>query len=623
MFFHPKSRSLMGFVAFVLAVFLSIAAVSGAHAQEKWNVVKDIERLRGEAPSLAAFPDASGVLWMRDLSYRLRADGTMEKSRRFLLLAGQNLIPAWASKTFAVPSEEGASLTVTEASWYNPMTGKKEGSLEVRERKEQGQLFLDVVIPEAASGRVAAIAIEEAYPKRYYLDDVLFLALDLPAWEQRVTVEVPTGKELFWWVDGVGNPSQKQGQGTDRFVWTVMNQQPRSESGLLQEFPPTLIFSLRKGLSSSLLKMEELAQSLRSVKMPEELRASLKGKTVMKAGALVSDYFAASDRLLRGSPRDWVRPVESIPLKGAWTSWEQALIAYNWFSSMGFGVNLYWSTILPVTEDFPGAISLLDRPVLEITPSKGKPFYFYPGQFDEFGRLPMGLGGMTLYRMDAMKNMETKKIPQSSATEHRLIQKWNLAMDEKGMALGKLELFVFGGWTDIFSSGRIPSPHTVTADIRSQIEFRIPGLVLKSPVIRTLPSGYSVQFDVSAPLGIPSGTDVLLRMPGGVPLQLENLIRAQAGDTLSFPFILETKVIISTPDGYKALALPPTSKITDPHVFLEEQIVHWPKKGQLESSIRWVVRVSQVDESIVKGLSQTLDLFLKWTNAAIPLRLQK
>ena len=113
MFFHPKSRSLMGFVAFVLAVFLSIAAVSGADAQEKWNVVKDIERLRGEAPSLAAFPDASGVLWMRDLSYRLRADGTMEKSRRFLLLVGQNLIPAWASKTFAVPSEEGASLTVT------------------------------------------------------------------------------------------------------------------------------------------------------------------------------------------------------------------------------------------------------------------------------------------------------------------------------------------------------------------------------------------------------------------------------------------------------------------------------------------------------------------------------
>ena len=51
--------------------------------------------------------------------------------------------------------------------------------------------------------------------------------------------------------------------------------------------------------------------------------------------------------------------------------------------------------------------------------------------------------------------------------------------------------------------------------------------------------------------------------------------------------------------------------------------MHWPKKGQLESSIRWVVRVSQVDESTVKGLSQTLDHFLKWTNAAIPLRLQK
>ena len=213
MFFHRKRRAFLSIAPFILAVFLGIAAVSGAHAEDKWNVRKDIERLRGEAPSLAAFPDASGVLWMRDLSYRLRADGTMEKSRRFLLLVGQNLIPSWASKTFAIPSEEGASLSVTEAAWYNPLTGKKEGSLEVRERTEQGQRFLDVMVPQEAAGRVAAIAIAEAYPTRYYLDDVLFLALDLPVWEQRVTVEVPTGKELFWWVDGVGNPSQNRNRG--------------------------------------------------------------------------------------------------------------------------------------------------------------------------------------------------------------------------------------------------------------------------------------------------------------------------------------------------------------------------------------------------------------------------
>lgn len=593
-----------------IAVLLGGAALP-ARAADKWDVLKDIERLRGEAPSLAAFPDASGVVWMRDLSYSLRADGTMEKTRRLLLLVGQELIPSWTRRSFAIPAN-GASLKVGEAAWYDPIMGKKEGALGVLERTEQGQRYLDVLIPAEAAGRVVAFSLEETHPKRYYLDDVLFLALDLPVWEQRVSVEVPADKELFWLAEGVRAPSVERGQGGDRYVWTVSNQPSRPEPGLLKELPHALIFSLRKGLEAPLLEMEERARSLRAIAMPDSLKPEG-----------VADYFASPARLLDGPVRDLIRPLEAIPQKGPWSPWEQALIAHNWFSSKGWGAKLYWSSILPITDELPGATNLLDRPVIELTPPKGKPFYFYPGQSDAFGKLPSGLHGMTLYHMDKLKGLETRKIPYGSATDHRLVQKWNLALDASGVAEGKLELSVLGGWTDIFSMGRIPSPQAAVEGIRSHMEFRIPGLVLGVPEISPLSTGYVLRFNVRAPLGIAAGGDLLLRMPGGVPMQLENLARVRAGDTLSFPFTLETKVTISTPGGYQALALPPVSKVAEGKVFMEEQVVHWPKKGQLEASSRWIVRAAPVDEALARGLSQTLGLYLRWKNSAVPLRRQK
>lgn len=611
MFAHnfTKKVSLEGAFLLLVLTVLCLTVLPSYGATSNWDVDADVDRLRQEAPSLLAFPDATGVLWLRDIQYDLQADGSMTKNRRFILLVGEDLTSSWSNKRFSMPVE-GGNHQILVAAWYEPNTGKRGGSLEVVETIENGLSLFEIKLLPVAAGKIAAIEIREDFPKRYFLDDAIAMALDLPVWDQKITVKRPFGMPLHWEGVGIQEPETIEQQGQEVTTWRVTNQPIWEEGGLITQKQPILVFSLKEGIVGALRRAQELSEALKSIPLPNSI----------KNAETLASWVSDSKRLLVGYPENVVRSVSALPKMGRWTQWERTFMAHHWFKQLGWGSKLFWRMITPVNEGYPEALGLLESPILELTPPKGDSFFFFPGQIAEFGKMPHSLYGAELYSLSEGNTLFSRALPQGVATEHKLTQNWNLTLAESGIAEGYLDLLVLGNWVRMLDLDATDSSALVRK-INSVMDFRLPNLVLSSPDIRSIRTGYSVRFKVRAPLGIVSGNDLLLRIPGALPKQLETFSSIKDGAHLAFPFLLEQRIQIATPKGFHALPIYPLNPTLYPQVSLQGEMIHWPKKGQLEGQVRWIVRTSgKIDEQNLRGMLNALSDYLSWVNSTVALR---
>ena len=604
-----KKAALKGSPLMLVVLAMLLMVVPSHAATSNWDVAADVDRLRQEAPSLLAFPDASGVLWLRDIQYDLQADGSMTKNRRFILLVGEDLTSSWSKKRFSMPVE-GGSHQILVAAWFDPNTGKRGGALEVAESVENGLSLFEVNLLPTAAGKIAAIEIREDFPKRYFLDDAIAMALDLPVWDQKITVKRPLGMPLHWEGVGIQEPETIEQQGQEVTTWRLTNQPMWEDGGLITQKQPMLVFSLKQGIVGALRRAQELSEALKSVPLPG---------SVKNAEALAS-WTSDSKRLLAGYPENVVRSSNSLPRSGRWTQWERTFLAHHWFKQLGWGSKLFWTTITPVNDNYPEALGLLESPILELTPPKGDSFFFFPGQIAEFGKMPHSLYGAALFGLSEGNTLFSRTLPQGVASEHKLTQNWNLTLTETGIAEGTLDFLVLGNWVRMLDLDAADS-RTLVRKISTVMDFRLPNLVLASPDVRSIKTGYAVRFQVRAPLGIVSGNDLLLRIPGALPKQLETFSSIKDGAHLAFPFLLEQRIQIATPKGFHSLPIYPLNPTNYPQVSLQGEMIHWPKKGQLEGQVRWIVRTSgKIDEQNSRRMLNALADYLSWVNSTVALR---
>lgn len=620
-------RKHLSIVLFILSLLTSLAGradkLCAAETTEKWDIPGEIRRLYKEAPSIAAYPDVKGVVWLNSFTYDLASDGTMQKSHRFLMLCGQHRPGEDMSQTFPLPQEEGASLIVTEASWYNPMTGMKEGTLPVRKMSENGFDRMFIEFPKETEGRVIALATQETYAKKLYLDDALFLADAYPIWEQNITLEIPDGMDLYWQGEGVREPSKRKSAGREIITWTLMNQPIWQGAGIVDVKRPALVFSLRKGLSPYLRSMqEEILAKFQAPPLPTDLSIQDKGNLI-KTGEAIAAYMSKKNLAIPGYTPQLMKTRSLMPTSGPWTPWEQTLIAGKWLENLGYFVDYYWNQEIPVSEDGPGALNTWAEPVLVIKSrgSKGKDVYYKTGQVVEFGKTPPSLCGTTLYRQNG-SSVEKRSIPRGNASEHTLGQTWKLTLNEMGIATGTLEITATGAWVGVLGYGRTPSTEDLVDSISQHFIFNAPGLSLTSPTVKPLDSGYRIAFAVRAASGIVSGNGILMRVPMAVPRNLEEISGAGEKYTIRFPFTLEQNINIATPKGYRVVGTPPVEKQGDSKALLEESMIHWPKRGELEAVGKWTVRAQDMDETLSKVVLSELNSYIRWSQTTMPLRKQ-
>lgn len=582
---------------------------------EALDTSEEIRRLNKEVPSIDGFTGANSVVWLKNNNFRMLNDGTMEETLYYFLLTGES-IPE-QMKEIKIPIPAKGSVDILEAGWYNPMTSMKEGKLLLSEETlKGGALVKKISTPNEAAGRVVVLIVKTKHEKRYGVDETIDMSGTLPIWEQNVTVELPEGRELYWQGRDVKDPVVTKSSGQQKYKWTVMNQEKWDGQGFVVYKRPSLSFSSRKGIINSLSSMDEIALTIPSIRLPQSISSGDKAKTGLK----LMEWIAQPSKQLSGYPRNWVRSPENIPEEGPWTPWEQTLILNKWLSSIGWETTIWWQAPMELDKESPASASLWTAPVLELSPNGGKAVFYQAGQASSYGVTSPSIAGSLLYRRKD-GDFEKKTVSSGSPADHKLEFLWKLDLNEAGSAEGTLMLAVSGGWTQLMSDGYLPSQSGLSDFLRKRVNFAIPGMVLDPLSVEPTKTGYRLEFKVKCVPGIVLGDNLLLRLPGGVPSRVGEMIGKETSYTLRFPFIIDQKVRMNMPSGYKMVQSPPVKKLGEgTKAVLRESIIHWPKKAQLIADSTWTVKSVTVDDRLAAILKEELAACMRWPVLDLPFR---
>ena len=596
------------------ALALVLCLVLNGAAFAAWDSEREIMRLKDEVPSMEIYGSNDAVIWLRSDEAKLSPDGVVERLRATVIMMGERVPDSLKRVAYPVPA--GGSLTIEDAAWYNTMTGMKEGDLPVeRETLPGGATVYVVTVPDDTVGRAVAIAVTETTKSDGSVSGTINMAGELPIWEQDVSVEVPDGTEIFWKGREMREPTESKLAGSVKYSWSVMNQLPWRGEGFVVNERPMICYSTKEGVLEGIREANALADSVPALPLPSITRSG------RPSGAQLIAWVNSPERTLANCPPDWVRASGEIPAEGPWTRWEQTFLLHKWLRQLGWDSKLWWNAKMYANAASPATPSLFDEPVLELrSPGTKRPHYFAAGLPYGEGRVPLSLAGTELYG-DGEKEHKTRKLSIGAASASRLSLLWRLKLDADGRAEGTLDITVTGGWNALLSGSDIPQLEESARVAMEKLNFAMLGMSLTPVEVKEEKNGYSMRFDVSCAPGIIHGDRMLLRLPGGVPMRVSEMIGQEDNYTLRFPFIIDQKVRMSMPSRFRLLQEPSLRQLGEgTRAVLRESITHWPKRGELLADSLWVVKTREVEGMTARLLREELAATLRWPVLDLPFR---
>ena len=198
---------------------------------------------------------------------------------------------------------------------------------------------------------------------------------------------------------------------------------------------------------------------------------------------------------------------------------------------------------------------------------------------------------------------------------------WKLKLAADGRAEGKLDVTVTGGWNALLSGSGMPKVEEAAAVVLEKLNFAMLGMSLTPVEVKEEKDGYKMTFNVSCTPGIIHGDSMLLRLPGGVPMRVSEMIGREDDYTLRFPFTIDQKVRMSMPGGFRLLQDPALKQLGEgSKAVLRESITHWPKRGELLADSLWVVKTREVEGITAQLLREELAAALRWPVLDLPFR---
>ena len=600
--------------SFFLTLVLSVAFIlSGtAHGQD---IPALLSKSLDEAPSLETLGSGKGTVILRDINFRLLADGRTERITTLFLHEGEELPDRWRNWEIVIP--EGGEASVLESALYDPNSRRLRFPLIPREIERGGVRVIEVRFPNSFEGNILALSYREVFPTRMNLEDAVPIDLDLAQWEQRITLELPSGAEPAWQGENLPDPQVSRSGVEDTYTWSIINTPVLEESSLSPEKGRWLIFSLRKGLQYSLGAVSELAASLEATP-PSRVASFMNDPDRSRRGVRIMEYVNGPGLIESSLPPDLVRNPDSIPAEGPWTVWEASFLLGNWLRRAGWSVEACWDSRVSLGDLSPATVKAWRKPVLSVTPPGGKPFIFEIGQAVKPGSMPPGLWGRTLYSLDGSTPLRNT-LPSGGPGDHRLSVNWVIEVAPDGMATGELTITAGGAWVEVVNGDGAIGEDTAARMLASFAWPSIPGFSFQGASVETPGTGLRVKVPLHVRVAIPGGEGLLLRMPSVMmPWQRSIAEKRDAGD-IRFPFVFEQAASIRLPEGFKVMVLPATRPYDTGQVKLEESMR--VRKGSiLVAEQKTVVSTARLEEQARQALANVVRQQLGWIEATVPLK---
>ncbi|HRV70453.1 MAG TPA: hypothetical protein P5541_00345 [Thermovirgaceae bacterium] len=594
----------------LLVLFMGLCGVANAR-----DIPAELARSLREAPSLESLGSGQGLVLLRDISYRLLADGRMERTTLWFIHEEKGLPDSWRKWEVVVP--EGGEASVAEAGLYDPGSGKIQYPLIPRETSRDGASLIEVRVPNSLDGNIFVLSYRQVFPTRMNIEDSVLVDLDIPQWEQRITLKVPSGTLPEWSGEGIPDPQVEKGSSTDSYSWSIVNTLARENGTLSAEPGRVLVLSLRKGLRYSLAEAMSVADSI-GVSPPSQVVSMLSDQNRTRGGERVIDFVNDPSLIIRGLPEILARPVELIPAEGPWTEWEAAFLLANWLKKADWGADILWEARTTLRDDSPATITSLRKPVLALTPPGGKQFMFEIGQGVKPGQVPPRLWGRTLYSLDG-NTVLRRQIPAGGPADHRLSFNWKLGLSPEGFAEGDLVINVRGAWVDTISAGNLPDEKQALDMLMAFGWPSTPGMPGGEAVVEPAGSGFRITLPVRAQMGIPSGEGLLMRMPSALmPWQMIIAEKGVSGG-IRFPFVYEQSIEIELPEGFEVMVLPVLRPVEAGSVKTGESLR--VKKGRtLVGEQKVVISSARMDDQTRQVFANSIRQGLGWSGITVPMR---
>jgi len=581
-----------------------------------WNASDEVMRLNKEAPSFDTFGNPAAVIWQKNEEIKMNEDLSTETTKQMIVSFGEK-IPASLSVYAAIAPTDG-EVQIMQAGIYNPMNGMCEQKLQPSVVELPGGLLIVVVkVPDSARGRAFVVEEKAVRGAKAGIEETISMAAQFPVWEQKVKVTIPTGQQIYWLANELKDPEMGNSGKEKSYFWSVTNQPAWHGTGLVVFQRPYISLTLEPNLRAALLRMDKKAQDYANAGIPAPAGDA----------AAIMKWIDNPSRNEKNLPQYMIRSVKQLPKSGPWTMAERTLLLNGWLCQKGWGSKIWWQAPTVVTEDSTVAEDFWNMPVIVRAEGK-KAVYYHCGQGTPYGTVSPFLAGTDIYRAKEHKDKkggtETKEIKAGNPANHKLSMKWNLSLTSAGVADGTLTATAEGAWASLFSNGIVPSKEIAAHLLATRISIAIPGMTLTPVDVKQRESGYRLDFKVHCVPGIAQKKNLLVKLPGGIPEILGELINQNESIIFRFPFMIEQNVRISTPKGYK-LYQPDVNRVvgTKKTSQLTEKIRHNDVRNVLEAECVWVVKKLKIDMDDAQLLKQQLGEFLRWPVLNLPFKKAK
>ena len=599
-------------IAAVVLVFLGVRAGVG------FASAVNIPRMIQECPAFSDYPGADGVIWLRDLRYSLGADGAMTRDSHYVILARRGIDEAWTRWLLPVNAGgEGGGAEKVEAALYDPGTGRMLSPVLPRPVRVGDVDAVEVVFPDLQEEYLVELSFREVFPKRFSVDDFIWVNDTLPMWELIVTADVPGDSSLAVSAKGAGNASRERIGAVDRYSWHSVNNLAWTSRTLGGDARSYLAFSTKKGVEPIARMLASYENSL--VPPPPPSVAALVGqKNKLRAGSSMIAWMNAAPALGGGPLASIVRSV--VPAEGPWSDWEKVLVLNAWLKRAGWDSTVHWLTAHALNEETPAAGGSILRPVLELNLQGISPFFLDLGQGHSHNETPPSLWGKHIYTASG-NSLTGRVVSGSSAAEHRLTIEWHLELGTDGETAGWVDVLARNGWSAFLFPGDGPDG----ASIRRLASELFAGIDVDTGAAASKPIkyGHQVSMPVTMRNSIISGGSLLFQFPGVAPSWLAELGRWSDEYRIDFPFVIEQGFTLKMPPRTEVVMTPAPVARSLEKVKYEESVFYNKKRSTFTAGAKIVLMTDVLQASTGKNLGEAVQRWLAWGARNLPLRLRQ